>query len=137
MPPSSAPVTLPYNLNVFSSRAAGQDGDFDDGKRAIPSEMIGDTVSSEGIQFTIGPRGAGKLNAVKCQGQTISLPEGSFNRLYLLAAAANGDTDGTFSIGGQDTSLHIEDWSGYIGSWDNRVFQGDVPAVDVLGQQFA
>jgi alpha-mannosidase len=25
--------------------------------------------------------------------------------------------------------LHVQDWTGYIGSWDNRVFEGDVPAL--------
>jgi alpha-mannosidase len=127
--PASTPVALPCNVSAFSFRGAGQGGDFDGAGSTIPAEMIGDTVTSEGIRFAIGPRGAGRLNAVKCQGQTISLPDGSFNRLYLLAAAINGDADGDFSVGGNSTRLHIQNWTGAIGSWDNRVFKGDVPAL--------
>jgi len=41
--------------------------------------------------------------------------------------AVQGDTDGTFKVDGRATQLRIEDWSGYIGQWDNRVFDGDVP----------
>jgi alpha-mannosidase len=43
--------------------------------------------------------------------------------------AIDGDTDGPFQIDGQTTNLHIQDWTGYIGQWDNRVFQGPVPAL--------
>jgi alpha-mannosidase len=124
--PVSTPVALPYNLNAFGFRGASQSGDFDGTGSTIPAEMIGDTVTSEGIQFAIGPKGAGQQNAVQCQGQTISLPEGNFNRLCFLAAAADGDADGEFSIGGASTKLHIQNWTGFIGSWDNRVFEGEV-----------
>jgi len=126
-PPVSRPVPLPYNLNAFSARGQGHTGDFDRAGVSIPAEMIGDTVTSEGIQFAIGPRGAGQLNAVKCEGQTIALPDGNFNRVYLLAAAVNDDTQGSFSVGASTTNLRVEDWSGYLGSWDNRVFVGSVP----------
>jgi alpha-mannosidase len=56
----------------------------------------------------------------------VDLPAGKFNRLYLLAMAVHGDTDGQFIMGDQQMTLPIEDWSGYIGSWDNRVFEGEV-----------
>jgi len=54
------------------------------------------------------------------------LPPGDFNRLYLLAIAVNGDAEGDFVINDQTTRLNIQDWSGYLGSWDNRIFSGPV-----------
>lgn len=126
---TSEPVALPYNLVAFSFRGDKAEADFDGNGSAIPGEMIGNTVTSEGIKFQIGPRANGQQNAVACQGQTISLPEGKFNRLYLLAAAVNGDADGEFSVGNSTKLLHVQNWTGYIGSWDNRVFIGDVPAL--------
>jgi alpha-mannosidase len=128
-PPAATPVKLPYNLDIFSFSDSKYDGGCDDDGATIPAEMIGDTVVSEGIRFRIGPTANGKENAVSCHGQAISLPRGKFNRIYLLAMAVNGDTSGTFKIDGQERPLRIEDWSGYIGQWDNRVFQGEVPAL--------
>ena len=128
-PPVSDPVKLPYNLDIFSFNDSKYDGGCDEDGTTIPAEMISSTVVSEGIHFRIGPTANGKENAVSCQGQTISLPRGSFNHIYLLAMAVHGDTDCTFKIDGQEKPLRIEDWSGYIGQWDNRVFQGDVPAL--------
>lgn len=128
-PVVSAPVTLPYNFAGFGFRNEKTDADFDGNGSTIPAEMIGDTVTSEGIRFHVGPRINGRQNAVKCQGQTIQLPEGQFNRLYFLAASINGDADGQFTVGGAATMLHVQNWTGYIGSWDNRVFDGDIPAL--------
>jgi alpha-mannosidase len=125
--PNSVPLELPYNLNVFSTRGVANHGDFDGAGSTIPAEMIGDEVISEGIPFRIGPHNRNDQNAVSCQGQTILLPAGGFNELYLLAATANGDNDGTFTIDGQPTTLHIQNWTGYIGQWDNRIFEGTVP----------
>src|SRR5207249_10611291 len=68
-------------------------------------------------------------NAVACDGQKLALPKGDFNRLYFLAMSVNGPADAAFALDGRETTLHIQDWSGYLGSWDNRVFQGAVPEV--------
>lgn len=125
-PPVSVPVDLPYNLNAFTSRAAGNAGDFDGAGSAIPAETISNSVVSEGINFKIAPHTDGGQNAISCQGQTISLPAGQFNQLYLLAASVNGDTDGTFMVDGKPTTLHIQNWTGSIGRWDNRIFAGRV-----------
>ncbi len=125
-PPVSLPLDLPYDLNAFSTRDETNRGDFDGVGSTIPAEMIGDTVTSEGITFKIAPRGPADKNALSCQGQAVSLPTGQFNRLYLLAAAVSGDTEGTFMVDGQPTLLHIQNWTGSIGRWDNRIFEGHV-----------
>ncbi len=128
-PPKSTPVKLPYNLDAFSFNEYKQDGSCDYSGSTIPAEMIGDEVIAEGIRFGIGPRTDGAQNAVACLGQTIALPKGRYNRLYLLALAVNGATEGTFTVGNQPTLLQIQDWSGYVGSWDNRIFQGGIPEI--------
>ena len=55
-------------------------------------------------------------------GQTIALPPGKFTRLYVLAAAANGDQQATFRVGDTPDELTIQDWTGFIGQWDDRVW---------------
>jgi alpha-mannosidase len=57
----------------------------------------------------------------------VPLPSGDFNRVYLLAIAVHGDTTGEFRVDDHKTLLKVEDWSGYIGQWDNRSFEGHVP----------
>jgi len=128
-PPICNPVQLPYNFAAFGFRKENSGGDFDGNGSSLPGESFGDSIISEGIRFQIGPRVLGQQNAVRCEGQVITLPEGNYNRLYLLAASINGDTDGDFTIGDQSTRLHVQDWTGYIGSWDNRIFEGKVPAL--------
>jgi alpha-mannosidase len=122
--PASVPVDLPFNLNVCRARGGTAKEGFDRAGAALPAEMLGDAVVCGGVTFRIGSRLAADRNAVSCQGQTISLPGGSFNRLYILAAAAEGDAEGVFVVDGNQTILPIQDWTGYIGQWDNRVFQG-------------
>jgi alpha-mannosidase len=124
--PLSVPLDLPYNLNAFTARAAGNAGDFDGTGSAIPSETISNFVVSEGIHFKIAPHSDGSPNAVSCEGQTIALPAGQFNKLYILAASVNGDTNGTFLVDGKPTTLHVQNWTGSIGRWDNRVFSGQI-----------
>jgi alpha-mannosidase len=125
--PASVAIKLPYNLDILSFNDAKNDGDCDGLGATIPAEMLKDTVVSEGIHFKIGPSANGKDNAVSCTGQTIVLPKAKFNSIYMLAIAVNGDTDGEFKVDDHATQLHIEDWSGYIGQWDNRVFQDQAP----------
>jgi alpha-mannosidase len=38
----------------------------------------------------------------------------------VLAAATGGDQKATFTVGGQSSALTVQDWSGFIGQWDNR-----------------
>jgi alpha-mannosidase len=44
------------------------------------------------------------------------------SRLYILAASVSGDQNVAFRVGDKSTDLTIQDWSGFIGQWDNRVW---------------
>lgn len=83
--------------------------------------MLPTTLPFGGIIFRLGPAWIGHLNAVVAHGQTISLPNGKFNRVYILAAA-DGDQTGTFRVGDSSTDLKVQDWLGYIGQWDTRTW---------------
>ena len=125
-PPGCQSVVLPYDFNALGVRGEHTDGGGLDGNgNTIPAEMIGNKIVSEGIPFQIAV--SETLNGVTCRGQTISLPPGQFNELYLLAAAGNADTNADFSVDGTTTTLRIQKWTGYIGQWDNRKFAGYVP----------
>lgn len=119
------PVPLNYDLSVASRDGRPGDGSFDwmpnnqnasQGK-ALPAEMLPRDLVYGGIRFTLAPAGA--INALVPSGQTITLPAGKFNRIYLLAAAI-GDQRATFTVGDKHVELAIQDWSGFIGQWDAR-----------------
>jgi len=120
--PACTAVPLDFDEDVVSTDANRTDGDLDGG-RSIPAEMLPERIVSEGVDFVLGGFEEGGKNALACKGQTVALPAGDFERVYLLAAAA-GDQDvpGLFHIGGIETELTIQPWTGFIGQWDNRVW---------------
>jgi alpha-mannosidase len=113
-------LSLAYDLAVASRDGAKSAPGFDRVGRAFPAEMWPREVSYGGIVFKLGPAEEGKPNALVTRGQTIPLPAGKFTRLYLLAAAAEGDQNATFRVGNNQVDLTIQDWGGFIGQWDNR-----------------
>src|SRR5260370_16907080 len=80
--------------------------------------MLPASIESAGVHFKFAA--PGKPNAGSAHGQAITLPAGKFNRLYLIAAAANGDQKATFRVDDQPLDLTIQEWTGKIGQWDNR-----------------
>ena len=120
----SRPVTLPYDLAAASNDGGTVTGGFDGKGNALPAEMLPSTLPFHGVDFHLAPAQTGTPDAVVANGQTITLPQGEFNRVYVLAAAIDGDQDATFRVGDRDIPLTVEDWGGFIGQWDDRQWQG-------------
>jgi alpha-mannosidase len=118
----SQPVALDCNRSVSSLHGKEAMIGFDDVGNALPGELLPKELFYNGIRFVLKPGEQGKPNALETQGQKIRLPGGAFNRVYLLAASAQGDQPATFLVGDQSTRLTIQDWGGYIGQWDNRLW---------------
>jgi alpha-mannosidase len=118
--PQSQPVPLAYDKSVATADHKVSTGGFDSEGKSLPGEMLPAEIAYDGITFHLAPATEGKLNAVTADGQIINLPEGNYDRLYLLAASYGGDQHATFQIGSTSVPLTIQDWSGYIGQWDNR-----------------
>src|SRR5213080_1833412 len=123
------PVVLDYEMSVASRMGRPADGSFDwapnnqgapQGK-ALPAEILPREIAYDGIRFNLAP--AAKPNAILAHGQTITLPSGNYNRVYLLAAAANGDQKATFRVGEKSMSLNVQEWTGFIGQWDDRIWK--------------
>jgi alpha-mannosidase len=79
--------------------------------------MLPRTLTYAGIGFSLAP--ADRANAVVPRGQELAVPPG-MTRLYVLAASAGGDQNVAFRIGDQSTNVTVQDWSGFVGQWDNR-----------------
>jgi len=121
-PDASKPVTLAYELAVSSNDDTKSAGGFDSKGNAIPAEMLPSSIQFGPAEFKLAPAGTGKANAVIAKGQTLQLPAGQFNRVYLLAASSDGDQKATFKAGDQAVDLTIQNWGGFIGQWDTRLW---------------
>ena len=116
----SAPLSLQYDLAVASNDGAHSAGGFDGKGNALPAETLPAQVTFNDVQFRLAPATTGEPNAVVAKGQTLDLPPGSYNRVYVLAAAADGDQKATFKTGSRNIDLTVQDWGGFVGQWDDR-----------------
>lgn len=114
--------TLPLEYDVRASARDGEVpvGGFDAEGRSLPAEMLPSRIGYDGVEFALGP--AGERNAATARGQVLALPAGTWGRVYILAASAAGDQKAAFKIGDRPVEMTIQDWGGYIGQWDNRVW---------------
>ncbi len=128
-PPSNTPVALDFDLAIASSDGDRSVGGLDDQGRSIPAEMLPSHITSEGILFKLGPAGGGQAQALSCRGQQIDLPGGAHDRLYLLAAASE-DTVGRFLIDGRPHDVSVQEWTGFVGQYDNRRWDREFDDID-------
>jgi alpha-mannosidase len=118
--PTFATVPLVYDVYATTRDGEVPVGGFDNDGRSLPAEMLPARVAYGGIEFALGPAGA--RNAMTARGQVLDLPAGLKGRLYILAASAAGDQKAVFKVGEKPAPLAVQDWGGYIGQWDNRVW---------------
>ncbi len=128
--PVSTAVALPYDSAGVSSHADLAGGAFDRAGGSYPAELWPAAVTAGGIDFRLGEGTPGAKNMVACAGQTVALPAGSHDRLYLLAASAEGDQRGTFTVHtgagtAHATALKVQDWQALVGQWYSRVIHND------------
>jgi alpha-mannosidase len=128
-PVASEPVALNYNLAAASNDDTKSIGGFDSKGDALPAEMLPSELNFNGVHFHLAPAATGKPDALIAQGQTIQLPAGDFNKVYLLAASADGDQSAVFQAGARPSQFTIENWGGFIGQWDTRLWK---PAPDTV-----
>ena len=130
----STPVTLRYAQATASNDGEKSQSGFDGKGDALPAEMLPAQITFNDVQFRLASAHTGVPNAVAAQGQTIDLPAGHYNRVYLLAASADGDQMATFKIGNTKADLTIEDWGGFIGQWDDRQWTSEDTSHDDYGE---
>ena len=124
---SSQPLPLAFDLDAVSTAKNPGDGGFDAGGHTYPAEQFPATVVNDGVTFHLGSTADGQKNALICRGQSLDLPVGPHNRVYLLAAAVDGEQRGDLKIDGATAPLVVPDWSRFIGQWDERLWAGTVP----------
>ncbi|HLH18381.1 MAG TPA: glycoside hydrolase family 38 C-terminal domain-containing protein [Bryobacteraceae bacterium] len=130
----SQPVALSYDLAAASNDDTKSIGGFDAKGNALPAEMLPAELEFHGVRFHLAPAATGKPDAVVAKGQTIQLPAGRFNKVYVIAASAEGDQKAAFRVGDRATELTVEDWGGFIGQWDTRVWKPEPDQIQIGGR---
>jgi alpha-mannosidase len=123
--PHTQTVALHYDAAVASSDDTKTEGGGIDGNgNAIPAEMLPSEVDYGPAKFELAAAQTSVPNAVTAKGQTLDLPTGRFNRIYMLAAASSAeDQKALFRVGDQVTELNIQSWTGWVGQWDTRIWK--------------
>lgn len=127
----SKPVTLPYDLAVAINDDTHCTEGFNGNGDALPAEMLPASLTVNGVRFQLAPAATGKRNAVRARGQSIELPKGTFNRVYVLAASAGGDEKVVFKAGSRPVEMTVQAWNGFIGQWDATVWKPSPETVTV------
>ncbi len=125
-PPAVQPISIDYNLDGISLDDDRTDGAFDNAGNSLSGDLLSEVLFREGIPFQFGSFAAGDKNVLSCQGQKIKLPGGEFNRLYIIAAAVDGNQPGAFHVDYQRTNLWIQDYAEPIAQWYNRLWDGEL-----------
>ena len=131
--PQSVPVSLTYDVATASNDGDATKGGFDAKGDALPAEMLPAEIPFNDVVFHLAPARTGTPNAVIATGQRIDLPAGRYNRVYLLAASAQGDQKAVFEAGARKAELNIQNWSGFVGQWDDRVWSSSNTAHNNYG----
>ncbi|MGA9383727.1 MAG: glycoside hydrolase family 38 C-terminal domain-containing protein [Candidatus Sulfotelmatobacter sp.] len=130
----STPVTLHYDLATASNDGTPSAGGFDAKGNALPAEMLPEQITFNDVQFRLAAAKTGSPNAVVAKGQTIDLPEGRHDRVYVLAASADGDQNAAFEVGKKNVELNIQNWGGFVGQWDDRQWSSKDTSNDDYGE---
>ena len=118
---SQSTVNLAYNEDVVSFDNNRMDGRMDNRCTYPAEEMPENEFVYEGTLFKMGSINDQSNNAIACAGQKITIPQGQYDKLFILAAAKD-DVIATFSIGGKNINCNIGAWTGYRGQHYNRIY---------------
>ncbi|HZW91955.1 MAG TPA: glycoside hydrolase family 38 C-terminal domain-containing protein [Candidatus Eremiobacteraceae bacterium] len=130
----SVPVPLPYDIATASNDGTKSQPGFDGNGNALPAEMLSAEITFNDVKFQLAPAKTGSANAIVAKGQSIDLPVGQYNRVYLLAASSDGDRKATVELGTEKVELNIQDWRGFIGQWDDRQWTSKDTSHDDYGE---
>jgi len=130
----STPVSIHFDKATTTNHGATSSDGFDGKGNSLAAEMLPDEITFNDVQFRLAPAKTGVPNALVANGETIALPPGHHDYVYVLSAAANGDQTANFKVGTEDKALNIEDWGGFIGQWDDRRWSSKDTSNDDYGE---
>lgn len=111
----SVNVDLPYNMKASSFNAFRSDTNFDGKGNSYAAELWRENIDFNGVSFKLASNDV--PNVVKSNAQTVVLPKGDFNRLYLLVASSMNDVKTSIMIDNSKVEFVVPSYTGFIGQW--------------------
>ena len=107
-------------------------GAMDAEGRSFPAELLPRRLVSAGVAFALA--GDDGDNAVRARGQRLDLPAGDWERVELLAAATDDVAAARFAVGDEPQAIGVQSWTGFVGQFDDRIWDRPMPKVDFRGE---
>jgi len=123
-----------YNGITPDTARSGLIDGFDGAGGSIPKEKWVDTIDYMGVKFEMA-KASDTNNFVAADGQTIDLPQGNYNKVYLVGASAgNLANAGDFTIKYSDGSyvtknIEFSGWLTDLCGWDKETNMDAKPTV--------
>lgn len=120
-PIPSLQLPLDYNKRCMSWNEFRSEADFLNGL-SYAAELIPEHLNVGPVPFALTPKAL--YDGMECHGDTLRLPAGhTFNRLYLLAAAASEagtSVDAKVRAGKHTADITVPSYTGFIGQWGHE-----------------
>jgi alpha-mannosidase len=113
---ASVALPLAFDRDVVSTNQNRAEG-------FLPAEELPSSIHAGDVTFELGRGDDGQKNALACNGQELALPQGEFDRLYLLAAS-------------DEPGGRVQSWTGMLGQWDRRIWRGEQAALEGIEPGF-
>ena len=114
-------IDLRWNKRCFSYNEFRNAADFDGGNSYAAELIPNQQITVDGVEFHL--QDLDGMNGYACQGDTIALPQGDYNKIYLLAAATKGDMVEIMHFLNKDgkdfhdTAFKLPKYTGFLGQW--------------------
>ena len=113
--PMQQPVELEYNTKTSTYNSFRNVANLDGKGNTYASELLPEEIVWNGIGFDLP--GGDVPNGIKAKGDTVNLPAGNYNKLYLLAASTQYDNKVTFLVDGNPQEAIVPYYSGFVAQW--------------------
>lgn len=108
-------VNLPFNNVGYTTDEFYTYYQFDQKRNSYAAELIPETVDCDGVIYKMGKENV--PNVILCKGNVIDLPQGNYNKVYLLLASVDKDIESVITIDDKNYKIDVPAWKGFYGQW--------------------
>ena len=109
-------VDFPVNQNSISSDAFKSVAKVDKECNSYAAELMPEVIVHGGIEYRRGEPDV--KNVLNCrEAVTVDLPQGDYNKVYILASSSRGDRKAVFDVDGRKYEAVVPYYSGFRAQW--------------------